>query len=132
MVLNLVASGSKQLSALTASSLAALCGYIGGSRFSWNGVQTSNPAAVNWDIMCGLFAPTGFFWLPGPWLRSSLACEGGCLQLPSFWTRGCGAPLLVKGAPCCSMRSVFAAASSLMQAAVAVACPMQSMQMHSA
>lgn len=30
---------------------AALCGYIGGSRFSWNGVQSSNPAAVGWDIM---------------------------------------------------------------------------------
>ncbi|KAI7841473.1 hypothetical protein COHA_004867 [Chlorella ohadii] len=35
----------------------SLCGYIGGSRFSWNGVQTSNPAAVNWDIMHAFGSP---------------------------------------------------------------------------
>ena len=100
MTLSLVAAASNQLTACTVPPLAALCGYIGGSRFSWNGVQTSNPAAVNWDIMCGrLLSALELFGLPRPWLCSGLACAGGCLQLPSFWTQGCGAPLLVKGAP---------------------------------
>lgn len=33
---------------------AALCGFIGGNKFTWNGVQSSNPAAVSWDLLCTL------------------------------------------------------------------------------
>ena len=33
---------------------AALCGISGSGKFNWDGVQTSNPAAVSWDLMCAL------------------------------------------------------------------------------
>ncbi|PRW32508.1 Cytochrome c554 [Chlorella sorokiniana] len=54
----------------------AICGYVatdsGGGLFKWNGLQSSNPAAMSWDIM--LFANAT---MAGKWLQVDTCTSSG-------------------------------------------------------